>query len=349
MFRRMRKMDFFAVVLGIALGILIDSPRASGQSRIRLATLVPRGTSIYNSLEAMGQSWRQAPNGGVSLTIYPDGVMGSEADMVRRMRIGQIQAATLTVGGLSEIDPSVAALQTMPMMYRSLDEAEYVRQKLEPELDKRLRDRGFVVLFWGDAGWVRFFSRKDAIRPEDFKKMKLFVTAGDSNEVDVMRKAGYNPVPLEWTDVLTSLETGLIDAVPTAPFVALAGQFYTAAPHMLQVNWVPLVGATVITKKAWDAMPPATQQVMLQTATETGKQIQARNRQESDEAVEAMKKRGLQVNSLPPAEEEAWTQVAKQFYPDIRGRMVPADMFDEVERLLAEYRAHSADNTGTSR
>ncbi len=339
---QMRKSSLFVAPLGLALSILIGTPVASGQTRVRLGTLAPRGTSIYYSLEAMGQSWRQAPDGGVNLTIYPDGVMGSEADMVRRMRIGQIQAATLTVGGLLEIDRSVTALQTMPMMFRSLDEAEYVRQKLEPELDKRLLDRGFVVLFWGDAGWVRFFSRRDAIRPEDFKKMKLLVTAGDSNEVEIMRKAGYNPVPLEWTDVLTSLQTGLIDAVPCPPFLALAGQFYTAAPHMLEVNWVPLVGATVITKKAWDATPPATQQAMLRTAAEIGKQIQARNRQESNEAVEAMKKRGLQVNSLSPVQKEAWTQVAEQFYPEVRGRMVPVEMFDEVKRLLTEYRAHRA-------
>ena len=337
MFRKIMKSAIFSIVVGAAI-LLVAPPAANAQTKIRLATLAPRGTSIHHSLEAMGQSWRQAPGGGVILTIYPDGVMGSEADMVRRMRVGQIQAATVTVAGLAEIDPAVSALQKMPMMYRSLDEAEYIREKLKPELEKRLLDRGFVVLFWGDAGWVRFFSRHPALRPDEFKKMKVFVEAGDSDQTGLMKSAGYNPVSLEWTDTLTSLQTGLIDAVPTPPFYALAGQFYTVAPHMLEVNWVPLVGATIITKKAWDTIPPATQNAMLQTGAEIGKQIQARNRQESNEAVEAMKKRGLQVHSLSPADEKAWISMAEHFYPQIRGRIVPAETFDEVERLLGEYR-----------
>src|SRR5215469_17003186 len=150
---------------------------AAAQTRIRLGTLVPSGTSYYHSLESMGARWKQESNGAVSLTIYGGGTMGSEDEIVRRMRVGQLQAAVLTAAGLSEIDPSVSALQKMPLMYRSLEEAAYVREKLSGDLEHRLADKGFVVLFWGDAGWVRIFSKDPAILPEDFKKMRIFVTA----------------------------------------------------------------------------------------------------------------------------------------------------------------------------
>lgn len=286
----------------------------------------------------MGERWRAATNGQVELMIYA-GTMGSEIELVRRMRLGQLQAATLTVTGLEEIDPGTAALQEMPMMFRTLDEAEYVRSRLEPVLARRLAERGFVVLFWADAGWVRYFSRQPAVRLDDFKKLRIFVTAGDPWHTDQMRAAGYLPVPLEWSDALTGLRTGMIDAVPTIPYFALSMQFYTVARYMLEVNWLPLVGATIVKGSTWDALSPERRAALRDAAAEAGRQFQARGRGESDEAVRAMQQRGLTVLRLPPAAEAEWRAMSERLYPQIRGQRVPADMFDEVVRLLAEYRS----------
>ena len=312
---------------------------AGAQTRIKLGTLAPRDSSFHRILLAMGEKWRQAPGGGVTLTVYPDGAMGGEADMVRKMRIGQVQAGMLTVVGLSEIDPAVTALQNMPMMFRNLQEVDYIREKLRPNLEKRLLDRGFVVLFWGDAGWIRFFTKVPAIHPADMKKVKLFVWAGDNDQVDLMKNAGYQPVPLETSDILPGLQTGLITAVPTIPYFALSTQLYNQAPHMLALNWAPLVGGTVVTRKVWDSLPAETRAAMQKAADEAGVQIKARSRAESDEAVAAMQKRGLAVHTVTPEIEAEWRKTVESFQDEIRGRMVPAEMFDEVRRLLAEYRA----------
>ena len=325
----------------LALQLLVSMP-GHAQTKIRLGTLLPQGSSQYQVLEEMGQEWRTASNGKITLTIYAGGTMGSEEEMVRRMRVGQIQAATLSVGGLSEIDPAVGALQKIPMVYRSLDELEYVRSKMEPELERRLNDKGFVVIFWADAGWVHIFSRQQAFRPEDFRKTKVFVGAGDQDEVKVVKGLRFDAVPLEWSDVLTSLQTGLVDTVPTVPFMALAGQYDLAARHMLQVNWVPLVGATVITKKAWDSLPADWRVAFKSAAARAGQQMQSRSRQESDQAVAAMKKRGLQVHGVSPELDAEWRRFAEGVYPMLRGNMVPAEMFDEVTRLIAEYRSKEA-------
>ena len=326
------------LVLVVSLLGLVPAS-AKGQTRIRLATLLPRGSSQYHVLEEMGRQWRTISGGGINLTIYADGTMGSEEDTVRRMRIGQIQAATLSVGGLSEIDPSVGGLQKIPMLYRSLDEVQFVRSRVRPELERRFEQKGFVVLFWGDVGWVHIFSRQPALRPEEFKKTKVFVGASDLDETAVMKNLGFQVVPLEWSDVLTSLQTGLVDTVPTAPILALAGQYDLVAKHMLELNYVPLVGATVVTKKAWDEIPADKRDALLKTASEAGAQMQAKSRAESEEAVEAMKKRGLQVHPLTTELENEWRQFLEGSYPRIRGTIVPADVFDEVRGLLAEYRA----------
>jgi TRAP-type C4-dicarboxylate transport system substrate-binding protein len=225
------------------------------------------------------------------------------------------------------------------MLYHSLDEEEYVRSKMEPELERRLEQKGFVVLFWADAGWVQIFSRQLISRPDDLKKVKVFATADDTNEVELIKSLQIQPVPLEWTDVLVGLQTGLVDVIPTTPFLCLAAQYDLAAKHLLQLNYVPLIGATVITKKAWDSLTPSQREAMHAAALEAGKQMQIRSRAESSQAIEAMKKRGLQVHPVSPELEAEWRQFLETVYPKMRGNMVPADVFDEIQGLLAARRA----------
>ena len=337
---------FLATVLALGLGGALSSLDrvfgAGGPVKVRLGTLAPRGSSYYKHLQAMGEKWRQAPGGGVLLTMYPDGTMGTEADMVRRMRLGQLQAGMLTAAGLADIEPAVSGLQYMPMMFRSLEEVDYIVEKLQPMLEKRLEEKGFVVLFWGDTGWVRFFSKQPVIRPDDLKKTKLFVRAGSAAELDSYRSVGINPVPLETVDILPNLQTGLINAVPLPPSIALAGQVDGAAPHMLVLDWAPLVGAAVITKKSWDAIPLEGREALRKAATETGKLMKADGRRESVESVEAMRKRGLRVHAVTPEVEAEWRREAGAADPKNRGGIVPADIFDEVVKQLKAYRAARA-------
>ncbi|HSB67888.1 MAG TPA: TRAP transporter substrate-binding protein DctP [Burkholderiales bacterium] len=334
---------FFPAALALGLGgVLAGGGRASAADnavRVRLGTLAPKGSSYAKHLQAMGEKWRQASGGGVLLTIYPDGTMGSEADMVRRMRLGQLQAGMLTAVGLAEIEPAVAGLQNLPMMFRSLEEVDYIGEKLQPMLEKRLEEKGFVVLFWGDSGWVRFFSKQPMLRPDDLRKAKLFVWTRSANDVDTYRSAGFNPVPLETVDILPSLQTGLIDAVPLPPSIALASQVDRAAPHMLDLAYAPLVGAAVIMTKTWEAIPAAGRDALRRAATEAGKLVKADGRRESVESVEAMRKRGLQVHAVTPDIEAEWRRAVEAAYPTVRGRIVPADIFDEVVKQLGAYRA----------
>ena len=336
---------FTAVAAGLALIVLAHAERrvtaAGPVINIKLATLAPAGTSYDLILKKMGENWRKATNGEVNLRIYPGGSQGSEADIVRRMNIGEIQAAMLSVGGLSEIDPTASALQEIPMLFRSLDEEEYVRDKMRPEFERRLLAKGFVALFWGDSGWVRFFSRRPGVRPDDFKSMKIFVTASNSaKEMQIIQGLGYRPVALDWADALLQFQNGGVDAAPAPPILALSGQYYTVVKHMTELNWVPLVGATVVTKRAWDAIPQATRDLLTSAAAEAGKQIQDASRKESDEAVDTMKKKwGLTVHTLTPDLEQQWRTFAEATYPKIRGTLVPPDVFDQARQLVSEYRA----------
>jgi TRAP-type C4-dicarboxylate transport system substrate-binding protein len=311
---------------------------AQEAAKIRLATLAPKGSTYHKALQEMGEKWRQAQGAGSTFTVYTDGTQGGEADVVRRMRVGQLNAALLSGVGLSEIDPGVAGLQYVPMLYRNWEEVDYAREKMRPLLEKRMLDKGYVVLFWGDAGWVRYFSKEAAVRPADFRKTKMWVWSGSSDQADLLKSMGYQPVPLEVTDILPGLQTGLITSLPSGPFFALAGQFDTVAKHMVDVKWAPLIGAAVITRKVWDSLGPRGQEALKAASAQAGERIRARARQEDLEAIEAMKKRGLTVHTLTPDIEAEWQRVAEEAYQRIRGNWMPAEIFDAARAAVAEYR-----------
>jgi TRAP-type C4-dicarboxylate transport system substrate-binding protein len=156
-----------------------------------------------------------------------------------------------------------------------------------------------------------------------------------------MKSLGYTPVPLETADILPSIQTGMINVVPSTPYFALASQIYNTAPHMLEINWAPIVGALVVTSKAWDAMTPEGQATLRAAGDKAGLQMRTQARREVEEAVDAMKKRGLVVHTPTASEMKEWNALADALYPRIRGTMVPADTFDEVFKHVKAYRAQS--------
>jgi len=326
----------------LALGLSVVALNLSGADKVinlRLGTLAPRGTSYHKSLMSLGEKWRQVSGGAVRLTIFPDGTQGGEADMVGLMQTGNLDAGMLTAVGLSEIERAVTALQNMPMSFRSLDEADYVGAKLQPQLEQRLLAKGYVVLFWSDSGWVRFFSKTPLLHPDDLRKLKLFSWAGDIKAYDLWKASGFNPVALETAGIAQGLMSDTINVIPMPPFFALAGQLHEQTKYMLELNWAPLVGAVVVRKKSWDRVPPGAREAMLKVAAQTGRQIKADGRAESEAAVVAMVKRGLKVQKVSPEVEAEWRAAVEKVQGQIRGKMVPAEMYDEAQRLLKEYRA----------
>jgi TRAP-type C4-dicarboxylate transport system substrate-binding protein len=306
---------------------------------LRIGSVVPKNSLYHQQLMELGEAWRAAQGGAARFVVFTDGSQGGEAELVRRMRIGQLQGALMSVVGLREIDPGIAALQNLPLLFRGWDEVDHVREKMRGGIEQRFANQGFVVVGWGDAGWVRFFSKEPALRPADYKRMKFFAWGSEPEQQAIMKSLGYTPVPLETADILPSVQTGMINVVPATPYFALASQVYATTSHMLEINWAPIVGALVVTKKAWEAMSPAGQQALRLAGESAGVQMRLQARAEVDQAVDAMKKRGLTVHRPNPEQMREWNELAERLYPRIRGSMVPAETFDEVFAHLKAYRA----------
>lgn len=321
--------------LALPLAALAQTPAL----QLRIGSVVPKNSLYHQSLMELGEAWRTAQGGGARYVVFTDGSQGGEAEIARRMRIGQLQGALMSVVGLREIEPTAAAMQNLPLLFRSWDELDYVRDKMRPAMEKRFADKGFVVVAWGDAGWVRFFSKEAAFRPDDYKRMRFFAWGSEPDQQAIMKSLGYTPVPLETADILPAVQTGMINVVPSTPYFALATQVFGTVSNMLEINWAPIVGALVVTLKAWDAMTPAAQQALRAAGEKAGMQMRTQARKEVNEAVDAMKKRGLVVNKPNADQMHEWTELAEKLYPRIRGSMVPADTFDEVFAHLKAYRA----------
>jgi TRAP-type transport system periplasmic protein len=304
--------------------------------RINLGTLAPRGSSYFQGLQAMGDQWRAL---GVRLVVYPDGTQGSEADMVRLMRVGTLQACLLTATGLAEIDPTVNVLQSYPLLFRDFDEFGYVLQHLEPMLNSRLDKQGFVPLFWGDAGWLRYFFKERVTTIAQLRETKVFLWSVATEQQRIMREMGWHPVPLETADILQALATGQITGVSVPPIVALVSQFEKRVPFMVDLNYAPLVGACVMRRETWGKLSSAQHDAMLRIAADTGAEIVRRTRLESDQAVAKMQTQGLTVYSIPPEQRALWQAEADNFQARARGHVVPAELHDQIFRLLAEYRS----------
>jgi len=281
-----------AVALGLWLACAV--PASAQTVLVKMATLVPDGSSWHLILKETADKWRTLSNGSVTVRLYAGGVAGDDPDVVRKMRLGTLNAGVLTSVGVAEIDKSVYALG-VPMMYDSYDELYYVLEKMRPRLESGLEAKGFVVLNWADGGWVHFFAQKPVAVPDDLKAQKLFSWAGDATSVDLWKSAGFNPVPLPSTEVATALQTGLVNALGCPPQVAVISQYYNYAKNMTDLPWQLLLGATVINKTVWDKVPADMKPGLLQAAREAGTRLQAEVRKTGDRDVEAMKKRGLNV------------------------------------------------------
>ena len=307
---------------------------------IKLATFVPDGSVWHKAMKEMGAEWSQETGGRVQLKVYPGGVAGDEPDYVRKMRVGQLQAAAVTTAGLAQIDPSFQMFG-VPMFFDSYPELNAVLDKLTPILRQRLDAKGFVLLNWGHGGWVYFFTKQKVTTVADMKKVKMFAMAGDDRWVQLWKNNGYSPVALAPSDMLTGLQTGMIEGCPTTPLLALTLQWYRQTPNMVGIGMAPLVGGLVMTKQAWAKISaPDQARVMAACARLESKLLTGVPHQDTT-AVEEMRKRGLAVNVVPTQDVAEWRAAAEQFARGMRGTLIPPDILDLATRERDAYRFRS--------
>jgi TRAP-type C4-dicarboxylate transport system substrate-binding protein len=329
------------VAAGLALLALAVLAPASAQAQItvKMATMVPDNSSWALILKQMAAEWAKLSGDRVKIRLYFGATRGDDPNVVADMRTGALNAAVMTSVGVAEIDKSVYALG-VPMAFDSYEELYAVLEKMRPKLEASMESKGFVVLNWADAGWVKFFTKKPVATPDDLKKLVLFQWQGDPKSLALWQAAGFNPRAGASSELLTGLKTGMYEACSVSAQVAALMRYHEDAPYMTDLNWALLLGATVVTKDTWNKIPEDVRPALLKSAQDAGAKLRSDIRKNGESAIAAMQKAGMKV--VPVASKEAWLRIAEAMYPKVKAEYVPAEAFDEAIRYRDEYRRQHA-------
>ncbi len=309
----------------------------AAQTEIKFSVLAPEGSTWVNLMKDMDKEIQTSSNGRLGFKIYAGGVSGDEKDVIRKMRINQIHAAGLTGVGLGEIVPSIRVLE-LPMLFKSYQEADYVKSKIRKDFETQFDQKGYVLLGWAEAGFVNIFSNKPIKSKADMQGTKWWAWEGDPLVKAMYDTLGIVPIPLALPDVLTSLQTKLIDAVYAPPLGAIALQWFTKVQYMTDLNLALSTGGLIMSKAEFAKLSPDLQNLLRSTSEKyTNKLIQA-IREDNTKSVQTLKNAGIQMVAVAPADQAELQKSALEVRPKLVGKLYSQDLLNRVQGYIDEYR-----------
>lgn len=284
---RIHRILFAVLALGVAL-----APAPSCGARLKIATLSPDGSAWMAQMRKGADEVAARTQGRVEIKYYPGGVMGTDTAVLQKMRIGQLQGATLMAGSLSGIYPDIE-IYSLPMKFRSLDEVDHVRKQMDPVLLTPLEKKGLVAIGIAEGGFAYMLSKHPIRNLADLRQRKMWVPNDDPNILEGVKAFDLRPIPLAIADVLTGLQTGLIDTVTTSPIGAVALQWHTQVKHLLDVPFMYICALLVVDQKAFSRLSPEDQPVVREILSRMFTEIDRQNREDNIQAMMALRNQGI--------------------------------------------------------
>lgn len=309
--------------------IITFSTSAHAATEIKLAILAPEGTAWHKVMTAWDKELSEKTQGRVKLKIYAGGAMGDENDIVRKMRIGQVHAAGFTGLGLGIINPSVRVLE-LPMLVSNYAEMDAVTKKIQPKLEKGFDEKGFVFLGWAETGFVNVFSNKPISSLKDMGGMKMWAWEGDQLVAEMYKAFKIVPIPLPITDVLTSLQTKMVEAVYTPPLGAIALQWFTAVKYMSDLKLADSTGGILMTKQSFSSLSPADQQILRETGRKYAAELVKQTRADNDKSYSTIAKAGIQTVKVDPEEVEKIRATSREVWKALAGKLYSQELLNEA-------------------
>jgi len=325
-------------VMGVLTLVAAMLVATSAQAvELKIATLAPDGSAWAKIMADGGKRIGAETAGRVTVKYFFSGSQGDERDVVRKMKLGQIDGGALTAVGLGLIKGDVRILE-LPFLFKNDKELDYVRAKMAPDFERQFIDAGYVLLAWGDVGWVHLFSNIPVNSREDLAKTKMWAWTDDPIVRAFFKRLGVNGVPLGVPDVLPSLQTGTIDACYGSPLVAIALQWYTRVKYATDVSISYSIGALVLRKEVFEKLSPEDQKVLRAAGTEMGLKLMASVRRDNERAKKAMLKSGVQFVPTPPALVAEFEKQGMAVWEELSGQLYSSDLLAKVKRYVAEAR-----------
>jgi TRAP-type C4-dicarboxylate transport system substrate-binding protein len=335
-------MNYFKRIAGILCGSVImcafASPALNAQTVVKFATLAPEGTAWMKTMRQFNEELSAKTQGRVKFKIYAGGVSGDEKDVARKIRLGQLQAAGFTGVGLGEIAPETRILDT-PFLFKNTAETDYVYKMLDAYFRGIFKARGYILLGWTEVGNVYIFANTPVTGPADLQKVKMWIWEGDPIAEATFAAMKIKPIPLSITDVMTSLQTGMINAVYCAPATVIPLQWYTKMTYAMALPIATASGAVVISKKAFDAISQEDQKALLDLGDKHFKALTATSRKDNEKSITTLKKE--KVSFTEPAGAgvaDTFEKMGAEARRSLVGKLYSAELLGKIEAALKQFR-----------
>ncbi|MBI3586571.1 MAG: TRAP transporter substrate-binding protein DctP [Ignavibacteriales bacterium] len=330
------------ILSAILLSYLLFSTCLSQQYTIKFGTVAPDGSTWMNVMREYDAAIRKESGGRAGFKFFAGGVQGDEKAVLRKIRFGQLSSAGFSGVGMGEIAPLVRILDT-PFLVRNYAEMDYIYQKFSNDFEKAFEDGGYILLGWAEVGFVHVFTNTIVQKPEDLKSVKMWAWEGDPIAEVAFSELGITPIPLPLENVLTSLQTGLVDAFYTSPYAAVTLQWYTKVKYMIDAPLADAAGSVLISKKYYDTMPKDLQEILVRNGRLYMAKLTKLSRKDNQDAIEQFKKRGVQILKVDPKDLPKYIDMGARVRKKLVGRTMFTDEFvQRVEKELDEFRKHPA-------
>ncbi len=323
------------LLIGLAMAVpgSTEVAKAAKKNLLRTAMLAPRNGVTHRTFKRMDKELGKATNGSWGVRMYPGGMAGDEKDMIRKMRVGQMDAAMLTTTGLTHVVRETVVLDT-PGVIRGYRDLEAVEDAMFPEWQEMAWKSGFKLVGWWEAGRYRIFSNATINRVADLKKRRAWLWPMSFVLKEMWRVSGITGVPLGVPDVYGALQTGMINTLICSSAALVAMRWHTKLDHMTEDATGVLMLSWLVTKKTWDSIPKAGQESIEKWIVKSKPDYKKQARKEDKVAYKMLLKRGYKL--IPETKER--TDDFERMYAEVRkrltGRVFSAQLLKRVQGIV---------------
>jgi TRAP-type C4-dicarboxylate transport system substrate-binding protein len=324
------------------IGLFLSNGLLEGQKyTIKFATIAPEGSTWMLIMHEFNKELSRQTNGEVSFKIYAGGILGDEKDVLRKIRIGQLHAAGFTGVGMGEIVPNVRILDT-PLLLRNYDEVDYIYEQFGDYFAENFSKNGYELLGWAEVGFVYIFTKRPVNNLDELRQVKMWVWQGDRVAEATFKAFGISPVPLSIVNVMTALQTNMINGVYASPLAVVALQWFTKVQYMMEIPLVDAAGAMLISKKMYNKIPEEYQKILKSLSQKYMTELTRLSREENNSAIETLKQNEIKIIPQPDSEIlKSYYKIGVSARQSLVGEFYSQDLLDSVESVLKEFRANN--------
>jgi TRAP-type C4-dicarboxylate transport system substrate-binding protein len=315
--------------------------KAAPKVLFKVATIAPEGSTWMKLMHEMDDRVRAETGNEAGFKFYPGGVQGDEALVLKKMRSGQLHGGGFTGNGLGVVAPSLRVME-IPFLIQNETELDAVHAAFDAEFEKALDASGHALLGWAEVGFIHLFTKKPVKSLPDLKSSKMWLWEGDPLPEALFQVAGVSPVPLGYTDVYTSLQTGLVEGVYCSPYACLVLQWHTQVTSMSEQPISHGIGAVIVTKEMWSKLTPDSQKKVRQIADDVFARLRTSTRADNKKALGDIKAAGIKTVPFDAAAIAEFRRIGDQAAEKCVGKLYSAELLARVRKTVADSRAAGA-------